>query len=224
MLRGFQLAFEVGDEPGNEETEHVAAWVECEKRNRNFELCFLRRRVQHRRVGQPESEAREPITIAEIYDTKGGSRLLREFLYLWTRDRPGDERVRPQLQQNLEQLQGRKDRERDRDGLASATIYMYDTEHGEVLRYMGVVSTRADLRQVILELPTDCIIFEIHLQVSGRIIGNAEYRVEHDLDPATGKRKSIFSAEYGLCEGMLHIFADLYLQVDPTVDELLSDN
>ncbi len=102
---------------------------------------------------------------------------------------------------------------------ATAEVFEYVT-HGmdQMLLYWGVATCAGELSNLIAELPEDCTAFFIHLKLFGRIIGNADYTVHNDRDPKTGKREALFSTgtEYGACEGLYRIFADLYAEVNPT--------
>ncbi len=203
---GFHLMFQIG-----EEVEDIRAWVERPDESQSVPY-FIQRSVQSGSGSVVNTKITELVLEEDV------DRLLKELFYLWTRDAQADARIRSLLQQNLQHLR-KQDRGLQRDdALASAVIYMYkvlfDNESAagnEILRYMGTASSKTDLRQIVLELPSDCSMFEIHLEASGRIIGNAEYRVDHAIDPQTGKRAMLLiQGEFGACEDIHRFFSNLY--------------
>lgn len=209
---GFRLTFQIG-----KEEEDIRVWVEnpVESQNKRYNI----QRSMHRHpCGLVEKGVAVHTKIAERMYANEVHRLLKELFYLWTRDNQVDKRLHQLLQQNLLSLR-EEERHRLGESFVFATVYKYkvnpndpeDDSHKEVLRYMGAVCTKADLRQVMLELPPDCSTIEIHMQASGQIIGNATYLVDHDIDPQSGKRAMlVVLGEFGVCVNIHHFFSDLY--------------
>jgi hypothetical protein len=209
---GFRLKFQIG-----KEEEDIRVWVEKPDESQNTRYS-IQRSIHCHPHGQAEIGFAVHTNIAVRIHTNEVHRLLKELFYLWTRDNQADKRLRPLLQQNLRSLR-KEDRHQWEASLVFATVYKYevnpndpeDASHKEVLRFMGTASTKADLRQVMLELPADCSTIEIHMQASGQIIGNAKYLVDHDIDPQTGKRAMlVVLGEFGVCASIHHLFSDLY--------------
>ena len=209
---GFRLTFQIG-----KEEEDIRVWVENPDESQNTRY-IIQRSIHCHPHGHAEIGFAVHTKIAERIHANEVHRLLKELFYLWTRDNQVDKRLRPLLQQNLRSLR-KEERHQWGGPLVFATVYKYevilndqeDASHQEVLRYMGTASTKADLRQVMLELPSDCSTIEIHMQASGQIIGNATYQVDHDIDPQTGKRAMLLvQGEFGACANIHHLFSDLY--------------
>ena len=214
-LWGFHLTFQVGSKAQGEE-EIVRAWVETESVGGVY---VLQRTVQRRLLGNPNPTTSATKKLCEQYLVREVHLRLREFLFLWTQGLQVDKQVRPILEQNLLHLQRYTlAHHSDERPLAYAQVYLYDhiptDDKGavdEVLRYAESASTETDLRRVVLELPLDCTTFLIHMHVSDRIVGNAEYQVEQAIDQQTGKREQLLVVyEFGTCENMHLHFADLY--------------
>ena len=205
---GFHLTFQTGE--GG--VEDIRAWVE-----RIDASYVIQRSMQYHPPGPIGTSNATSTRIAELGLADQVEYLLKELFYLWTRDDRVDASVRPLVQHNLQYL--RQQEQPREEALASAAVYMYDViaddrENApgeEVLRVRGNVSTKAALRRVVLELPPDCSSFEIHLEARGQIIGNAAYRVDHTIDPQTGKRTMLLiEGEYGACKNIHQLFDNLY--------------
>jgi hypothetical protein len=176
----------------------------------------------HRSIRQlsPEENYHEYIPFKKIYILQNLHVHVRELLYLATRDvAVGEEQMKNVLEHNLHLLRQKGFRHFSlaSSAIGVATVYEYAHECNEqeypreILRHHGSVSDQDELRHIILELPIDCTTFEVYISVFGQIVGNAEYCVDHQIDPKTGKRIILsIIHEFGACKELSKLFEDLY--------------
>lgn len=209
LWRGFQLTLHQAKASSIQEVQIVRAWVDPGN--------VIWRSVE---VQQPKPMPATPNMLFDRLVTGDEVDVhLRELFYLWTCDVDIAEYIQPLVRKNLTQLREKGFRQRDQVGalLAFATVSLYDIvnheDYGpsEVWIPLRKASTWDELRQSVLELPSDATLFQIHFEAMSHIVGNAEYYVDNELDPATGKRLSLSArVESGVCDGFHKFFDDFY--------------